>query len=199
MAGAIAQVQRIRQETAEPATAERAVAIEETLKRLTRSAERLMQLARAEGGRLKVNQAYDIRAIIGMLIKDLIRTSEAQRVCLALPETPVLCDLDPDALAILVRNLVENALRHGSSHSTVDVALSASGRLCVDNAGPVVAADALARLTDRFTRGGNQAGGGLGLAIVAAIVERSGATLHLESPRVGRTDGFSASVQLNLS
>jgi two-component system OmpR family sensor kinase len=50
LAGAIAQAQRLRSETEDRAAAQRATDIEETLKRLTRRTERLMQLARAELG-----------------------------------------------------------------------------------------------------------------------------------------------------
>lgn len=196
LAGAIAQAQRIRQEAAGTAAAERAVAIEETLKRLTRTAERLMQLARAEGGQLKVDETYDIRSVLGIVIHDMTRTDDAQRVLLALPDAPVLSNLDPDVLGILVRNLVENALRHGNGHSAVELELSRSGMLSVHNGGPVVAAGDLERLTDRFVRGSRHAGSGLGLAIVSAIAGRMGASLHFASPRVGCVDGFSATVQL---
>ena len=54
LAGAIAQAQRLRSETKDRAAAQRATDIEETLKRLTRRTERMMQLARAEGGRLRI-------------------------------------------------------------------------------------------------------------------------------------------------
>lgn len=198
LAGAIAQAQRIRQETPDSTSAERAAAIEETLKRLTRTAERLMQLARAEGGRLKVDYAYDIRSILSLVINDLTQTDGAQPVRLSIPETPVRSDLDPDAFAIVVRNLIENALRHGSDDSAVEVDLSPFGVFRVRNGGPVVPAGVLDRLTDRFAGRGGRAGGGLGLAIVAAIAERTGAALRLDSPRPGCADGFSASVQLPL-
>jgi len=52
LAGALAQVQRLRQTSTDPDSARRATAIEATLKRLTGLSERLMQLARAEGARL---------------------------------------------------------------------------------------------------------------------------------------------------
>ncbi|MCA3574721.1 MAG: sensor histidine kinase N-terminal domain-containing protein, partial [Aestuariivirga sp.] len=59
LAGAIAQVQRLRSETADTSAAARAAEIEVTLKRLTRLSERLLQLARAEGGRLRVDAPLD--------------------------------------------------------------------------------------------------------------------------------------------
>ena len=61
LAGAIAQAQRLQSETRDPAAEARAAEIEATLKRLTRLSERLMQLARAEGGQLRLDRRADLR------------------------------------------------------------------------------------------------------------------------------------------
>ncbi|BBU59658.1 two-component sensor histidine kinase (plasmid) [Mameliella alba] len=201
LAGAIAQAQRLQSETKDPAASARAADIEATLKRLTRLSERLMQLARAEGGRLRLDQASDLRAVARIVIEDIRRTVAPGRIVLALPDGPVMSDLDPDAFGILCRNLVENALRHGSKNDPVDVALAANGVLSVSNEGPVVGPETLDRLTARFERAGSDTdGSGLGLAIVAAIAARIGSQLVLTSPRPGQESGFEASVRLpNLS
>ena len=199
LAGAIAQVQRLRQETSDPAGAARAATIEDTLKRLTRLSERLMQLARAEGGQLRRAQASDLRPVARLVVEDLMRGLPAGRVQLSLPDAPLMSDLDPDALAIVVRNLVENAVRHGAADSPVQVTLTRDGVLRVENDGPVVPGEALARLTDRFARSPTSEGSGLGLAIVAAIAGRIDAGLTLLSPRAGSESGFSARLQLPVS
>lgn len=199
LAGAIAQVQRLQAETADPAARARGVDIEATLKRLTRLSERLLQLARAEGGRLRLDETTDLRAVARILTDELSRTAGAGRVALALPAEPVLSDLDPDVFAILYRNLVENALRHGAPGSPVDVSLSCDGRITVANDGPVVPGEALARLVNRFERSATQApGSGLGLAIVQAIAQRIGTPLVLRSPRAGHASGFEATVALSV-
>ncbi len=196
LAGAIAQAQRLQSETAEPEARARAAEIEATLKRLTRLSERLMQLARAEGARLRLDHAADLRAVARILTDDLAR-SAPQRIVLTLPAAPVMSDLDPDAFAIVLRNLVENALRHGAADEPVLVDLTADGALCVSNGGPVVPAATLARLADRFERAATDvAGSGLGLAIVAAIAERIGSTLVLASPRPEQDTGFAARLAL---
>ncbi len=193
VAGAIAQAQRLQAETADPEARARAAGIEATLKRLIRLSERLMQLARAEGGRLRKDEVADLRPIARILTDDLTRMTGAGRISLTLPDAPVLSDLDPDVFAILFRNLVENALRHGAGDEPVDVTLTPDGVLTVANDGPVIAPETLARLTDRFERAGAASeGSGLGLAIVAAIARRSGGALSLSSPRPGRTSGFEA-------
>ena len=197
LAGAIAQAQRLQAETGDAAAKARAAEIETTLKRLTRLSERLMQLARAEGGQLRLDRASDIRPVARIVTEDLARAAGGGRIALTLPDVPVMSDLDPDAFAILFRNLVENALRHGAKDAPVDVTLCADGQLVVANDGPVVPPETLNRLTNRFERAAGQGdGSGLGLAIVAAIAARTGSRLEFISPRSGKTTGFAATFSM---
>ncbi|KFI26052.1 histidine kinase [Haematobacter massiliensis] len=193
LAGAIAQAQRLQAETRDADAKARAGEIEATLKRLTRLSERLLQLARAEGGRLRRDIAADLRPVARLIVDDLARGVEPGRILLTLPASAVMSDLDPDAFAIVLRNLIENALRHGQAEAPVEVSLANDGTLIVANDGPVVPAEDLARLTHRFERARSDSeGSGLGLAIVATIAERSGSPLELRSPREGRASGFEA-------
>lgn len=193
LAGAIAQAQRLQAETRDAGAKARAAGIETTLKRLQRLSERLLQLARAEGGRLRRDVAADLRPVARLIADDLARVAGPGRILLTVPESAVMSDLDPDAFAILLRNLIENALRYGDPQTPVDVSLVKDGTLIVANDGPVVPAEDLARLTHRFERTRSDGGGsGLGLAIVATIAERSGSQFELRSPREGRTTGFEA-------
>lgn len=196
LAGAIAQAQRLCAETTDPAAKSRAEGIEATLKRLTRLSERLLQLARAEGGPLRLDRTTDLRLVTRMVVEDIARLAEPGRIALRLPEGPVPSDLDPDAFAIVVRNLVDNALRHGAQTAPVEVTLT-DGGLRVANDGPVLSPETLDRLTDRFARAGARAeGSGLGLAIVAAIAERSGGALGFRSPRPGEETGLEVAFRL---
>lgn len=195
LAGAIAQAQRLQSETRDPAAKARAADIEMTLKRLTRLSERLMQLARAEGGRLRLEHASDMRPVAQILTEDLSRLMGQGRISLEIPTAPLMSDLDPDVFAIIYRNLVENALRHGAGDEPVHVSLSSDGLLSVSNAGPVVPKEVLCRLTDRFERlDHGSEGSGLGLAIVNSVAERLGNKLSLQSPRPGDDSGFEASL-----
>jgi two-component system OmpR family sensor kinase len=120
-------------------------------------------------------------------------TPGAGRVELMLSDNPVSANIDPDAFAVLARNLIENALKHGDPKEPVSVALSADGILQVANAGPAVPAQTLARLSEPFERGSSQAdGAGLGLAIAKTIAAGTGGRLDLISPIEGRQDGFAA-------
>lgn len=73
-------------------------------------------------------------------------------------------------LSLLVRNLLDNAVRYSPRGSTVDVTLNAHDFTVRDN-GTGISADALARIGERFYRppGQDEPGSGLGLSIVQRI------------------------------
>lgn len=197
LAGAIAQVQRLQVETKDANAVRRAADIEASLKRLTRMAERLLQLARAEGGPLRLDHAADLRPVARVIVEDFKRMAPSDQITLTLPERPVMSDMDPDAFGIICRNLVENALRHGAPHGPVDVTLAEDGIFRVTNDGPVIPPEILRHMSLRFERGGIEKGGsGLGLAIVVAIADRISSRLSLLSPRPGMPSGFEASLVL---
>lgn len=198
VAAALAQTQRLMAETRDASAGARAGEIETALKRLNRLSEKLMQLARAEGGRLRADTVTDLRPVLRLALSDFERVVGAGRILAEISDRPVLSNIDPDAFAIVLRNLVENALRHGRDEAPVRVALTADGVLQVINEGPALAPETLTRLTARFERGQNTGsdGSGLGLSIVQAIADGAGAGLSLHSPATGRPDGFEARLQL---
>ncbi|ETD88753.1 ATP-binding protein [Rhodobacter capsulatus] len=190
LAGAIAQAQRLRAETSDPAVIARASDIETVLKRLTRLSEGLMSLARAEGGRLRRDTVQDLRPVVRIVTEDAMRLAGGAGVTMDLPEGPVLSDLDPDLFGILVRNLVSNALRYGTE---VRLWLE-PGLVRVENDCEPLPPEVLARIGARFERAPSalRGGAGLGLAIVQTILTRAGGTLLLSSPLPGQSRGFAA-------
>lgn len=198
VAAALAQTQRLIVETTDAAARNRARDIESALRRLSALSEKLMQLARAEGGSLHGAEPVDIGALLRLIVDELTANAGAAGpIELALPDAPVLSRIDPDAFAILMRNLIENALKHGSQAEPVRVTLSMDGLLRIANAGPAVPQDLLARLLDPFERGRTQAkGAGLGLAIAKAIAAGTGSSLELISPREGHQDGFEVHLRI---
>jgi two-component system OmpR family sensor kinase len=97
----------------------------------------------------------------------------------------------PDALHILLRNLIDNAIKYAPGGGTVDISVKrAPGAvmLSVEDSGPGIPPEERERVFDRFYRiaGSDAAGSGLGLAIIKSIAERHGATLTLDkSERLG--------------
>ena len=100
-------------------------------------------------------------------------------------------DGDAEALRVLLRNLLDNAVKYTPSGGRVDVALRREGdtlRLRFEDSGPGIADAERERVFDRFYRtpGAAATGNGLGLAIVKAIAEGHGGTLALgRSERLG--------------
>jgi two-component system, OmpR family, sensor kinase len=175
VAGALAQTQRLIADLDHPAHRARAADIEAALLRLARLTEKLLQLAKAEGGNLRSETEHDLRAIVPLVLADF---PEAERIELNLPEQPIVSNVDIDVFAIALRNLVENALKHGSQGEPIRVMLGEHGALSVANGGPPIAPEEFQRLCQRFERGASHAeGAGLGLAIIAAIAKGLDGTL----------------------
>ena len=199
VAAALAQTQRLVVELPEGPARHRARAVEAALGRLSRLSEKLLQLAKAEGGALLSESPQDLAQVLPLVLDDLRRDpATAARLRIALPAGGhFLSAMDVDAFAILARNLVENALKHGASAGPVSVVLADDGWLSVTNEGPAVPPETLARLRRPFERGATQAtGSGLGLAISEAIAAGTGTRLDLLSPIPGQPSGFEARVRL---
>jgi two-component system sensor histidine kinase QseC len=93
-------------------------------------------------------------------------------------------------LSVLVRNLVDNALRYTPAGGKVVVSIEDAGEawlLRVEDSGPGIPADERERALERFHRGlGHDAtGSGLGLSIVQRVIERHDGTLQLGESALG--------------
>jgi two-component system sensor histidine kinase QseC len=102
----------------------------------------------------------------------------------------VLVSGDAGLLAILFRNLIDNAIRYSPPSTRVDVELRAAGDQAlvrIADAGPGVSADERANIGRRFYRApGTQApGSGLGLSIVQRIVDLHRGRMVLDAPPAG--------------
>ena len=83
-------------------------------------------------------------------------------------------------LQLMLRNLLDNAIRYSPPNSHVTLTLDANG-LSVCDEGPGIAAEHLPRIRERFYRlpGQSQQGSGLGLSIVERIADLHGLRLDL--------------------
>ena len=102
-------------------------------------------------------------------------------------------------LEIMLRNLIDNALRYCPAGSRVEIAadrVAGRGRIVVRDDGPGVDEASRQRLTERFFRvlGQGQGGSGLGLSIVKRIADLHGIDVAFGTGLDGRGLG----VTLNL-
>lgn len=133
-----------------------------TVDALTRRVERLLQLSRLDSGLGFGRGPADLIRILRLLLDELaprarhpVRFDDAD-----LDRMDVTAD--PDALAILLRNVIENALDHGSG--PVRIALSRDGTLTIENP-----ADRPILPEARHAAGTASLGAGLGLSIIRAF------------------------------
>ncbi|MEQ5815261.1 sensor histidine kinase N-terminal domain-containing protein [Marinobacter sp. NFXS11] len=196
LATALAKVQRLKTQIQNDQLKNNVTEIEEALRDLSLLSGKLLELAKAEGGGAISQDSHNLVPILAMIVDDF-ENQVPGRVKLTLPEQEVNSFLNPDAFAILMRNLIENALKHGSKTQPVEVSIVDDGTLEVCNAGEIVPPEQLALLRNRFARAKTDAAGsGLGLAIADAIATGAGMTLHLRSPATGRQDGFEATLNV---
>lgn len=132
---------------------------------------------------------------LGLLVQNAIRTAQphAERAQVALKSEvdPALRVLgDADRLEQVVQNLVDNGIKYGGSEVRIRAERKATEvDLVVEDDGPGIAEDHLARLFERFYRvdagrSREQGGSGLGLAIVKHLSESMGGSVSVDS-RVG--------------
>jgi two-component system, OmpR family, sensor kinase len=167
---------------------------------LNRRSEKLLQLSRAESGAVLTTEPVDLAELAAALAEEFWALSDMrERLHLNLrlaANDDAMALGDFDTLAIVLRNLIENAVRH-CTEGVIEIVVEAPSTMIVRDAGPGVAPEAMAHIRQRHvTLSRDTAGFGLGLSIVATIVERHGGRLTLSSPPPGRSHGFEAAVHL---
>ncbi len=181
------------------------------LERLSRRCEKLLQLSRAESGAALAQERVNLGQLAAVVAQEFWAADARllQRLQLVLPEhTDVWVRGDFDALAIALRNLVENAQRYAPAGPIV-LEVRAPARCSVRDQGPGMAPAQIAQLLQRHQRGQAASGTtspdahgvrvpgyGLGLSIVQTIAERQGGRLVLLSPPAGQDSGLEAVLEL---
>ncbi|MFO8142311.1 MAG: histidine kinase dimerization/phospho-acceptor domain-containing protein, partial [Marinobacter sp.] len=111
LATALAKVQRLKTQIQGDQLKENVAEIEAALRSLSMLSGKLLELAKAEGGGAISQDQHNLVPILAMIVGDFDGQVPG-RIILTLPEREVNSFLDPDAFAILVRNLIENAVKH---------------------------------------------------------------------------------------
>ncbi|NUR86288.1 MAG: HAMP domain-containing histidine kinase, partial [Nonomuraea sp.] len=170
---------------ADPTTMATALAQTERLGRLVTQ---LLDLSRLDSGaRLIEPEAVEVAPLLEQAVREAALAREA---VLLKPSVPAELEVraDPDLLAQVLANLLDNAVRHSPSGGVVSViaAPAASGiRVVVADEGPGIPAAARSRVFERFSRldsgrAADAGGAGLGLAIVKEVVELHGGSIRID-------------------
>lgn len=182
------QVQGLRR-APDGQTHERAIGrLEAGIDRAARLVEQLLVLARQEAAGAAM-VPLDLLAVVRLALADVAAMAQARHIDAGLIPTDALRVQvlgAAEELRLLVRNLLDNAIKYTPEGGRVDVSVQDRAgvpSLRVQDSGPGVPEAERQRVLGRFYRSPESAqqapGSGLGLAIVQAIVQRHGATLSL--------------------
>ncbi|MCC9596135.1 HAMP domain-containing protein [Rubrivivax sp. JA1055] len=162
--------------------------------RLSRLVEDLRLLSLADLGALSMRlQHLDLAGLVREYLKDQRAQLPADATLQQALEPGGVIHADPDRMAQVFGNLMQNSLRYTHAPMQLRVAVRVEGEEVVltwEDSAPGVPEDALPRLTERLFRvedSRSRAGGGsgLGLAIVHAIVTGHGGTMLADASPLG--------------
>lgn len=158
------------------------------VERLGRLVHDLLELSRLEAGESPLTpERVDLAELIDEVADEAMLHHEHARVEVAVDPPDLWVTADPMRLRQVLGNLVHNGLRHGGRHVTISARRQGSEvRLEVADDGPGIPEAERERVFERFyrvdhARSTNDAGFGLGLAIVGWIIALHGGRVRAEA------------------
>jgi signal transduction histidine kinase len=154
---------------------------------LSRLVEDLRTLALSESGALKLHkQPVDPADLVRDAVRAYAADAERRGVTLSVdaPDDLPSIEIDPVRIREVITNLLSNALHHTPAGGSVAVrAADTDGRLsiAVRDTGRGMTSEEIARAFDRFYKGTESRGSGLGLTIARSLVAAHGGEIHAES------------------
>ena len=186
------QLQMLKRASDAASRAEAIDALAAGIDRAVRLVEQLLMLARSEPGAPPVAMApLDLAEVVRQAVADTVPYALSRGTEFELfADAPVMLSGDKTALAVLARNLADNAVRYAPPGSRVEVRVSNEAgvpSLQIDDAGPGIPPPERERVFDRFYRraANDVAGSGLGLAIVRSVAAMHGASVALGDSPLG--------------
>src|SRR4051794_19299537 len=160
---------------------------------LSRLIEDLRTLALSDSGALKLQkEPTDLAALVRGVAAGFNGDANVRGVALGIdaPNDSASVNVDPVRMREVISNLLSNALRHTPAGGSVTVRISATAAatsVAVTDTGPGMTPDEIARVFDRFYKGSDSRGSGLGLTIARSLVTAHGGSIQALSPPAGGT------------
>ncbi|GHC18370.1 two-component sensor histidine kinase [Kushneria pakistanensis] len=156
------------------------------IERLQRVVDQLLTLARVERSPQRQQDVVDLYPIASQLAGEMWPLASHRQQQLEMSGLSALeVRADPTELGVLLRNLLDNALRYTPDGGTVMLHLDriqGQPMIQVIDDGPGVPAESLEKITERFHRANQRmTGSGLGLSIVKQLTQRQQATLVIHN------------------
>ena len=184
---------------------DRVAALKAGIRRTAHLLEQLLALAKYETARTPQAPRTSFDNIAKAVVADFMPRAQARAIDLGFEHIDhVSVDIDGTALAVLVRNLVDNALCHTPDGARVDVALFRDRNhaiLRIEDSGPGIPEAELIRVFEPFYRGNWSTGDGtgLGLSIVRRIAETFGGSVVLENIVAPNRGGLRVKLRIPVS
>lgn len=165
--------------------------IEREVTYLQRLAEQLLALSTLDEGAAVARIPTDLAPLLYELADDMTPLTRHAGLALNVDVPPhlPLTAVDPEQIRIIVRNLLDNALKYTPADGEINLNARAAGpgvEIVVADTGVGIPPEALSRIFDRFyrvdkARARSQGGSGLGLALVRDLVEANGGIIRVAS------------------
>ncbi|MBU1441320.1 MAG: two-component sensor histidine kinase, partial [Gammaproteobacteria bacterium] len=152
--------------------------------RLQATLEQLLLLARLDGtAAIEVFDPADAAAAVRQAVDDArTKPGTTQEIRVECPSKPIAARVPAPLLNSALRNLLDNALRHGAGSPIflrVESPATDRVRFTIEDQGPGMSDEECAHAVERFWRRAGGGGSGLGLSIANAIAQRHGGSLVL--------------------
>jgi len=172
------------------------------VRRIAHLLEQLLALAHYDTGTTARTSTSSLDAIARESVADLLPLAAARGIDLGFARIEaVVVRAEATALAVLLRNLVGNAVRYTPAGGRIDIDVHREGAgavVRVSDSGPGIAPGDLDLVFEPFYRGASatEEGSGLGLSIVRRIVDGFGGTITLENKSGPAGCGLVATVRV---
>jgi two-component system OmpR family sensor kinase len=196
------QAERLKATPMPTQAVERLLPLSRGIERSRKLIDQLLALAAAQSNAERPQTRVSVHEVYRRVLEDLFPLAERKNIDIGVESSEdvqvVINEMD---LLILVKNLADNAIRYTPCGGRVDLSVQLAQEtviLQVKDSGPGITADEQLRVFDPFYRsvGTEEAGSGLGLSIVRAIAERTGACVRLGFSDETTRRGLCVSIEL---
>jgi two-component system OmpR family sensor kinase len=180
------QVERLASAEMSDTARERLVILRQGIDRERVLLEQLLALSKANSTSVGGTTKVSLHEAIKRALEDLMMLATSKNIDIgAVDDTDAMILGNELDLSILIKNLIDNAIRYTPNDGRIDLTIKIEGQaaiLKISDTGPGIPVEERERVFDPFYRvlGNDEIGSGLGMSIVKAIATKLGASVSLD-------------------
>ncbi len=184
------QTERMIESNLQPELQSRLINLHKATERTRILIEQLLTMARVQDNLPSSKIEISIKGLLREILEDLVSLAELKTIEILVNGDDISVHSQPIDLQILIKNLIENAIRYTPDEGLIEIILISDANvteIIIKDSGPGIPESEIDRVFDPFYRvpGSNQPGSGLGLSIVKTIADRLGLKVQLRSTEYG--------------